>query len=54
MKASFSRPARSYKVKDGIVRSNTGNGYNLGEPIKSITDLDDGSWMSQFIEYKGE
>lgn len=43
-----------YEFCNGLVKSNTGDSYNKGEPIESFGDLSDGTWVPKFIEYKGE
>ena len=50
----FFTVGKVYEFRDGIIRSNTGNAYNAEEPIKSLDDLNDGTWEPKFIEYKGE
>lgn len=43
-----------YEFCNGLVKSNTGDSYNKGEPIESFGDLSDGTWVPKFIEFKGE
>lgn len=43
-----------YEFCNGLVKSNTGDSYNKGEPIKSLEELGDGTWIPEFVEFKGE
>ena len=42
-----------YEIKDGIVNHDTGDGYNRGNPVQSVEQLNDKS-VPQFIEFRGE
>ena len=50
----FFTVGKVYEFHDGIVKSDTGNLYNRDEPIKSLEELNDGTWNPEFIEFKGE
>lgn len=42
-----------YEIKDGIINHNTGDDYNMGNPVRSVEQLNDKS-VPQFAKFKGE
>jgi len=50
--SEFFTPGKVYEFKKGVVRSNTGNEYNAGEPIESLEKMT--GWCSEFVKFLGE
>lgn len=50
----FFTVGKVYTVKDGFIKSNTGNVFNLHSPVKDIEELNRVCKIGSFIKYEGE